>query len=96
MVDDSKYEETVLALIKEAAPARFRKAKITPELRLQRDLGIDSIGMLALLFQFEQAFSIDLARIDVGVTLGQMKTVGDALTVGRNVLARMNAAAGAS
>lgn len=94
MVDDSGYEERVLALIVEAAPARFRKPKITPDLRL-RDLGIDSIGMLALLFRFEQTFAIDLATIDIGVTLGQMKTVGDALAVGRDVLARVKAAGGA-
>ena len=94
-MDDSNYEEKVLALIAEAVPARLRKPKITPDLRLQLDLGLDSIGMLALLFRFEQAFGIDLATVDIRITLGQMKTVGDALAVGRKVLLRAHAAGGA-
>jgi acyl carrier protein len=94
MVDSANYEERVLALIAEAVPARLRKPKITTDMRLQRDLGLDSIGMLALLFRFEQAFGIDIAALDVGITLGQMKTVGDAVALGRDVVERASRAAG--
>jgi acyl carrier protein len=88
MLDDGDdYERKVLALIAEAVQGKL-KAPLAPEMRLQRDLGIDSIGMLALLFRFEKTFGIDLASVDVNVTLRQMRTVGDALAVGREVLAR--------
>ncbi len=87
-MDDEKFEEKVLSLIAEGVPARFKKPRITAEMRLQRDLGVDSIGILALLFRFEQAFGIDLARIDLAVSVGQMKTVGDALKISRAVIER--------
>jgi len=90
-VEDAEFEAKVLSLIAEAVPAKFRKSKITPELRLQHDLGLDSIGMLALMFRFEQEFRIDLATIDLGAALGQMQTVGEALAVGRDVLERAQA-----
>ena len=76
---EAAFEQKVLALIAEAVPARFRKVPVTRETRLQRDLGLDSIAMLALLFRFEQAFGIDLATLDVGANLAQIRTVGDAL-----------------
>jgi acyl carrier protein len=92
-VTDEEYEAKVLSLIAEAVPPKLRKSKITPEMRLQHDLGLDSIGMLALMFRFEQEFKIDLATIDLGAALGQMQTVGEALAVGRDVLERAQAAA---
>lgn len=90
MMDDGNYEATVLALIAEAVQGKL-KSPLAPEMRLQRDLGIDSIGMLALLFRFEKTFGIDLATVDVALTLRQMRTVGDALAVGREVLERARA-----
>ena len=87
-MDEAAFEQKMLALIAEAVPTRLRKATITPEMRLQRDLGLDSIGMLALLFRFESAFGVDLATVDAGLSLGQMRTVGDALALGRTVLER--------
>jgi len=88
------YEERMLSLIAEAVPARRRKAALDPELSLQRDLGLDSIAMLALLFRFEQAFEVDLSSVDVGLSIGRMRTVADALEVGRQVLARAEQADG--
>ncbi len=85
---DQSLEDRILALIAEAVPAQYRRVAITPQTRLKQDLGLDSIGMLALLFRLEQAFGIDLAAVDVGVTLAQLRTVGDTLTVGREVYER--------
>lgn len=87
-MEDEEFEAKVLSLIAEGVPPKFKKLKLTPELRLQHDLGLDSIGMLALMFRFEQEFRIDLATIDLGAALGQMQTVGEALAVGRDVLER--------
>lgn len=94
-VNEDKFEERLLSLIAEAVPAKFKKQRLTTDMHLQRDLGLDSIGMLALLFRFEQTFGLDLAAVDLGVTLGQMRTVGDALAVSRDVLQRVRAAEGA-
>ena len=92
-MEDEEFEAKVLSLIAEGVPPKFKKSRITPEMRLQHDLGLDSIGMLALMFRFEQEFRIDLGTIDLGAALGQMQTVGEALAVGRDVLERAQAAA---
>lgn len=89
-MDDAEFERKMLALIGEAVPPRNRKSAIMPEMRL-RDLGLDSIGMLALMFRFEQAFGLDLRTIDVAATFGRMRTVADALDVGKDILRRATA-----
>lgn len=86
VLEQHDVDHTVLALIAEAVPGRYRRTPIRPETRLKQDLGLDSIGMLALLFRLEQAFAIDLASVDVGVTLAGLVTVGDTLAAARAVL----------
>lgn len=87
-MDNPKFEERVLTLIRDAVPSNFKKVPITKETRLQRDLGLDSIAMLALFFRFEQEFEIDLTILSDGVNLGQIRTVGDALAVSREAQQR--------
>jgi len=89
-VDDT-VDQKMLALIAEGVPARFRKVTLRPETRLQNELGLDSIAMLTLMFRFEKAFGVDLTTIDMGANLAQMRTVGDALAMGRAVLSRIDA-----
>jgi acyl carrier protein len=91
-VNDDTFEANVLRLIAEAVPPRFKKNPITVETRFKQDLGLDSIGMLALLFRFEQSFGLDLATIELETTLAQLRTVGDALVVGRSILKRARVA----
>jgi acyl carrier protein len=91
-VNEDTFEAKVLQLITEAVPPKFKKKPITPETRFKQDLGLDSIGMLALLFRFEQNFGLNLATIDLETTLAQFRTVGDALVVGRNILERARVA----
>ncbi len=87
VLDQHAVDDTVLALIAEAVPGRYRRTPVRPETRLKQDLGLDSIGMLALLFRLEQAFALDLATVDVGVTLAGLVTVGDTLAAARAVVA---------
>lgn len=80
------FEARMYRLIAEATPAKFKKKPITAQTRLKQDLGIDSLGMLALLFRFEQSFGLNLASIKLEVTLEQMQTVGDAIAIGRELV----------
>jgi acyl carrier protein len=82
------FEARLLALIAEAVPAKYRNTPITPQTRLKQELGLDSIAMLALLFRFEQSFGLDLATVDVGATLEQMRSVGDAVALAREIVAK--------
>ena len=86
IIDDASFETTVLALVADAASSRARKLAITREMRLQRDLGIDSIGLLGLIVRFEDAFGVDLSAVDLGAYAGNIRTVGDAIHYGREIV----------
>lgn len=90
-MDPQTIDNRTLDLIAEAVPARFRRTPVTPDARLKHDLGLNSIGMLALLFRLEESFGIDLATVDIGVTLAQLTTVGDLLEAARAVVERADA-----
>lgn len=87
-----EFDHKILALISEAVPGRFRKVKITEETRLQGDLGLDSLGLAALVFRLEEVFGIDLGGVDLGLNLSRMRTVGDAINASREIVARARAA----
>jgi acyl carrier protein len=89
---DAKFDEKVLALIAEAVPGKFKKTHITPETNLQKELGLDSLGMLSLVFRFEELYGIDIAQMGVDVNIAKLKTVADLLNVGREIVSRIPAA----
>ncbi len=96
MESDAKFDEKVLALIAEAVPGRMKKKQLTPDLRLQKDLGLDSLGMAALVFRLEEAFGIELGDLVNGINIGQMKTVADALQASRQLVTQARAARSAA
>jgi acyl carrier protein len=87
-----EFDDKILSLISEAVPGRFRKVKVTKETRLQGDLGLDSLGLAALVFRLEEAFGIDLGGIDLGINLSRMRTVGDAINASREIVTLAQAA----
>ena len=88
VADDVEFEEKILSLIAQAVPAKFRKAKITRDMSLRKDLGIDSLGLMALVFRIEESFGIDLSELGANVSINQLRTVGDAIDVSREVVGR--------
>jgi acyl carrier protein len=86
MTLDPKFDEKVIALIAQAVPRRLRKAAITPEMSLHKDLGIDSLGIAALLFRLEEAFGVALEDAAAQVDLGKLRTVRDAVDLSRHVV----------
>ncbi|HKT49020.1 MAG TPA: phosphopantetheine-binding protein [Candidatus Angelobacter sp.] len=83
---NGKLEEKILGLIAEGIPGKFKKVKLTPETNLQKELGLDSIGMLALVFRFEEVFGIDIAQLGIDINVAKLRTVGDLLQAGRDIL----------
>lgn len=55
-----QIETRVRSLLREVMPRQFAKKEITAEMQLQRDLGIDSMGLMALLFRLEEEFGINV------------------------------------
>lgn len=86
MEPDEKLDEKILALIAEAVPKKYKKAGITKDMRLLADLGIDSLGLAALVFRLEEAYGISVDDIDFGSGLSQIRTVGDAIDWGRKLI----------
>jgi acyl carrier protein len=59
---------------------------------LQKELGLDSLGMLSLVFRFEELYGIDIAQMGVDVNIAKLKTVADLLNVGREIVSRIPSA----
>jgi acyl carrier protein len=63
----------VAALVRELHPQRFRYIDIDPSSRIERDLGIDSLGRTELILRIERAFRVRLPA----QTIGEAETVHD-------------------
>jgi acyl carrier protein len=85
---EAKFDESVIALIAEAVPGKFKKTRITLETNLQRELGLDSLGMLSLVFRFEELYGIDIAQMGIEINVAKLKTVGDIIAVGRDIISK--------
>ena len=84
----SDWQAKILELVAAAGPSKLRKRKITPETQLRRDLGLDSVAILALVFQFEHAFELDLAKLSLDIDLARLRTVGDVLATAETIFLR--------
>jgi acyl carrier protein len=73
-VDTSRL---VVDLIQEVLPWRSSRRDISDELSLADDLGIDSLGMVALAFRIAEELEIDLDLDDETIDLVSIETVGD-------------------
>jgi 1-acyl-sn-glycerol-3-phosphate acyltransferase len=62
-------------MVRELHPRRARVIKVSTSSRLDRDLGIDSLGRTELILRIERAFQVRLP----GTVLGEAETVGDLL-----------------
>jgi acyl carrier protein len=63
----------VAHLVRELHPQRARFIDIAPSSRLERDLGIDSLGRTELILRIERAFRVRLPA----KTIGEAETVQD-------------------
>src|SRR5512146_2677583 len=63
----------VADLVRELHPQRIRFIDVTPSSRIERDLGIDSLGRTELVLRIERAFRVRLPP----ATIGEAETVED-------------------
>lgn len=80
------FEERVMKVISQAVPASYKKAKITPESNLARDLGLDSLAVAMLVFKFEEEFEIDMDGVEDDIDMASLKHVKDILRIGREIV----------
>ena len=84
---ETQIEEKILALLSEFIPHKKKLRELTKETELQRELGVNSIALLSLVFRVEEEFKVDLSQIDFGAELAKLRTVGDLLAIGNDLLA---------
>ena len=80
------FEERVMKIISQSLPSAFKKAKITPESHLTRDLGLDSMALASLIFKFDEEFGVDSMEEQDDFDLGSLRTVKDLLRIGREIV----------
>lgn len=85
---DSDFEDKIVALIAQSVPSKYRKVKITKDTHLQKDLGIDSLGIVSLIFRLEGAFGIDVGDHAGDIDASRLRTVSDTIAASRLVIER--------
>lgn len=88
---DASIDEKLLSLLAEAVPEKFKKKPITMETLLRKDLGLDSLALLSVVFRLEQVFGIEIAQLDFTLQAGDLKTVTDVLRVAKELLKKAEA-----
>jgi len=83
-VKTDDLDQTILKLVREVIPWQFAKKEITPEMSLQTELGIDSLGKVAIAFRLEEELGADLTQYSGG--LEEIRTINDLLTVARQLV----------
>ena len=85
---DTQFDEQIMGLIASGVAGKFKKVKITRETSLQKELGLDSIGMLSLVFRFEELFGIDIAELGIEINVAKLKTVEDLIGAARDIMSK--------
>ena len=79
-------EQRLFRLLAEAAPRAGRRIAVDRETHLRKDLGLDSIALVAAIFRFEREFGVVAGASDLDVQLGGLRTAGDVVDAARRVL----------
>lgn len=85
---DTEFDEQIMGLIASGVAGKFKKVKITRTTSLQKELGLDSIGMLSLVFRFEELFGIDIAQLGIDINVAKLKTVDDLIATARDIMSK--------
>ena len=79
VLSSQEISDRVLLLLREVIPWQFAKKELRPEMSLQSDLGIDSLGRAAFVFRMEEEFGLNFA--DLAPSVGEVRTVEHVLDV---------------
>ena len=83
---DAQMEAKIMALISDAVPRKLQQGALTRETHLQKELGMDSIAILSMVFRFEEVFQLDLTRINLQISMSELQTVNDLLQMSKSIL----------
>jgi acyl carrier protein len=77
-------DDAVLRILAEVLPGGLTATDIQPGMSLQHDLGIESLGKVAVGFRLEEEYGIDLTYF--AEHLAEIQSVGDLLAITRKLL----------
>jgi acyl carrier protein len=60
MKDTTVTDEAICQLIGSTLPRSARKSGVTPAMNLRGDLGVDSVGLMSIVFVLEQKVGVDV------------------------------------
>jgi acyl carrier protein len=83
--ESGMLDETVFALIASAAQGKIDRANLTTELNLRRDLGLDSLGLVTLIFKVGEELGKDPDDLIEMLTDHPINTVGDVVALSRTI-----------
>jgi acyl carrier protein len=79
----ANLEETIFSVIvRVLPPGKFEATTLRPEMNLRRDLGLDSLGMVALLTRCGEELGIEPDDLIESIAVEQINTVGDVVAMG--------------
>jgi acyl carrier protein len=88
MLRADDVEREILSLIAAAIPDRGRRRpSLSRETHLRRDLGLDSLRLVALVVRFEERLHVDLANAG-DIEFSRIQTVGEVIDIGQRIVAR--------
>jgi acyl carrier protein len=82
-MDHNDLEERVEALVAQAASARGVVVALGPEVSLRRDLGLDSLGLATLLFNFGEELGVDPNDLIEMIADHPVNTLADMMALGQ-------------
>jgi acyl carrier protein len=85
MVERTRVEETIFALVVQAAPGKVSPGEIGLDLSLRRDLGLDSLGLATLLSNFVTELGGDPDELLDMMAEHPISTVADLVALARKV-----------
>jgi acyl carrier protein len=68
-------EERLFSIIRESMPQATRDVPFGLESRLTEDLGLNSLGIVSIIFRFEEEFGIDV--LSLGTGMSELRVVAD-------------------
>lgn len=84
MRNKDELETRLYDLLASCVPDRRVSKSIRPEMTLRRDLGLDSVQLVLLMFKFEQEFGVEMPNS--ALPKGAMTSVGELIQAGMEVL----------
>jgi acyl carrier protein len=83
---DQNLEAKIIFLVASSLTGKHKKIPLAKETQLQRELGLDSLRILSMVFRFEEEFGLDLSQMDLEINIAKLRTIGDLIEAARQIL----------